>query len=59
VFSLWVLQEHLRAKTLFDTLLHPLMAVLILLTPFVGQTVLLTGILLSALVVIRLVRHLE
>jgi hypothetical protein len=33
--------------------------VLILLTPFTGQAVLLTGILLVILVGVRLVRHLE
>ncbi len=59
VFCLWILQEHPRVDNLFDTVLHPVTAALILLTPFVGQAVLLTGILLSALVVIRLVRHLE
>jgi F0F1-type ATP synthase assembly protein I len=59
VFSLWVLQEHRRAKNLIDTLLNPITALLILLTPFTGQTVLLTGILLALLVGIRLVRHLE
>jgi low temperature requirement protein LtrA len=59
VFSLWVLQEHRRADNLIDTLLNPVTAVLILLTPFTGQTVLLTGILLALLVGIRLVRHLE
>jgi low temperature requirement protein LtrA len=59
VLVLWILQEHPRANNLFDTLLHPVMAVLILVTPFTGQAVLLTGILLSILVVIRLVRHLD
>jgi hypothetical protein len=59
VLSLWVLQERVVAKNLFDTLVHPITAVLILLTPFTNQPVLLTGILLALLVTIRLVRHLE
>jgi len=59
VVSLWVLREHPLATTLFDRLVFPVTAVLILLTPFTGQAMLLTGILLAILVVIRLVRHLE
>jgi low temperature requirement protein LtrA len=59
VFCLWVLQAQPLAKNAFDTLVHPVTAVLILLTTFTGQAVLLTGILLTILVVIRLVRHLE
>ncbi|MBC7809698.1 MAG: low temperature requirement protein A [Burkholderiales bacterium] len=59
VFSLWILQEHPRANNAIDTLLNPVTAFLILLTPFTGQPVLLTGILLAALVIIRLVRHLD
>ena len=59
VLSLWILQEHSLADNKFDTLLHPVTAILILLTPFTGQAVPLTGALLLILVVIRLVRHLE
>jgi low temperature requirement protein LtrA len=59
VFCIWVLQEQPRSKTLFDTLVHPVTAVLILLTPFTGNVVLFTGLLLAGLVVIRLIRHLE
>lgn len=59
VLSLWVLQERVLSRHIFDTLVHPVTAVLILLTPFTGQTVLLTGILLALLVAIRLVRHME
>lgn len=59
VFSLWVLQEHSRADKVVDTILHPITAVLILLTPFTGQAVIVTGILLVALVGTRLVRHLD
>jgi low temperature requirement protein LtrA len=59
VLSVWLLQERPRAKHWIDTLVHPLVAALILLTPATGQAVLLTGILLVALVVIRLIRHLE
>jgi F0F1-type ATP synthase assembly protein I len=59
VFSLWILQEQPRAKNAIDTLVHPVTAVLILMTPFTEQAVPLTGILLAILVAIRLVRHLE
>jgi low temperature requirement protein LtrA len=59
VITLWALQEHMRVENRFDTLLHPVTALLILLTPFTGNAVLLTGILLSILVIIRLIRHLE
>jgi low temperature requirement protein LtrA len=59
VLSLWILQEHSREKNWFDRLVHPVMAGLILLAPFMGQAVLLTGILLAVLVGIRQVRHLE
>jgi low temperature requirement protein LtrA len=59
VFSLWILQEHSMSETWFDRLLHPVTAILVLLTPFTGQAVPLTGVLLLILVVIRLVRHLE
>jgi low temperature requirement protein LtrA len=59
VFSLWILHEHPGANNLIDKLLHPIIVVLILLTPFMGQAVLLSGILLVFLVAVRLVRHLE
>lgn len=59
VFSLWLLHEQPRAKNAFDRWLHPVIVVLILLTPLTGQAVLLTGILLLILITIRLVRHLE
>jgi low temperature requirement protein LtrA len=59
VLSLWVIHEHPRDDNLIDKLLHPLIVILILLTPFTGQAVILTGILLVILVVIRLIRHLE
>lgn len=59
VLCLWVLHEQPRVNSAIDRLLHPVIVTLILLTPFTGQAVLLTGILLIALVAIRLVRHLE
>ena len=59
VLSLWALQDHINEKTWFDKLLNPVAAVLILLTPFVGNAVLLTGIVLAVLVALRLIRHLE
>jgi low temperature requirement protein LtrA len=58
VISLWVLHQHTRAENPLDLLAHPVTAVLILLTPFTGQPVLLTGVLLASLVAVRLVRHL-
>ena len=57
VLSLWILQEHSRKENLIDLLMHPVVAVLILLTPFVGQSVLLIGILLAILVALRVMRH--
>jgi len=59
VLCLWILQEHRRANNMIDSLLNPVAAVLILLTPFTGQPVLFTGILLAVLVALRLIRHLE
>lgn len=59
VVSIWILQEHPLAKNKIDALVHPLTAVLVLLTPFTEQPVLFTGLLLTGLVVVRLVRHLE
>jgi low temperature requirement protein LtrA len=59
VLSLWILQEHPRTTWWFDRLLHPAAAILMLLTPLTEQPVLFTGILLAALVTIRLARHLE
>jgi low temperature requirement protein LtrA len=58
VISLWVLHEHPRSEHLVDALAHLVTAALILLTPFTGQAVLLCGILMAALVTVRLVRHL-
>ncbi len=57
VISLWVLQEHPRAKQMIDIVLYPVAAVLILLTPFIGHPVLLTGILLALLVAMGVIRH--
>ena len=59
VLSLWILQEHSRDKNVINTLLHPIAAILILLTSFTEQTVILTGILLVILVAVRFIRHLE
>ncbi len=59
VISVWVLQEHPRSKNPVDVLVHPITALLILLTPFTGQTVFLSGALLVALVIVRVVRHLD
>ena len=59
VLTMWVLHEHPRAENLLDRYVHPVFVFLILLTPFTGQAVILTGVLLVTLVIIRLIRHLE
>ena len=55
LLSLWVLHERPRATSLVEASLAPATVLLILLTPFTGQPVLLTGLLLSALLAIKLV----
>ena len=56
--SRWALHERPRATSLLEASLAPLTVLLILPTPFSGQAVLLTGLLLSALLTIKLVgRH--
>jgi low temperature requirement protein LtrA len=57
VIALWILQEQPHARHVIDKLLYPVATVLILLTPFTGQSVLMIGILLALLVVIGVVRH--
>jgi len=58
LLSLWALHERSRAANLVEMSLAPVTVLLILLTPFSGQPVLLTGLLLSALLAIKLVgRH--
>ncbi|MBI1279446.1 MAG: low temperature requirement protein A [Anaerolineaceae bacterium] len=59
VLSLWILQEHPRGKNIVNMLLHPICAVLIVLTSFTNQTVILTGVILVILVVVRFIRRLE
>jgi len=54
LFSLWLLQERDQVPRLSPTYLFPLVVLLILLTPFTGQAVLLTGLLLVALLAIKL-----
>jgi len=51
--GLWALHQQPRTKSFSHPVLFPLAAVLILLTPLSGQAVLLTGLLLTALVVIK------
>jgi low temperature requirement protein LtrA len=55
LLSLWALHERPRAASLIEASLAPVTALLILLTPFSSQPVLLTGLLLSALLAIKLV----
>jgi low temperature requirement protein LtrA len=55
LLSLWALHERPRAASWLEASLAPLTVLLILLTPFAGQPVLLTGLLLSALLAIKLV----
>jgi low temperature requirement protein LtrA len=58
LLSLWALHERPRATSRLEASLAPATVLLILLTPFSGQPVLLTGLLLSALLAIKLVgRH--
>ena len=58
LLSLWALHERPRATSLVEASLAPATGLLILLTPFSGQPVLLTGLLLSTLLAIKLVgRH--
>jgi hypothetical protein len=52
---LWALHERPRAISWLEASLAPLAVLLIMLTPFSGQPVLLTGLLLSALLTIKLV----
>jgi low temperature requirement protein LtrA len=54
LLSLWALHERPRATSLVEASLAPLTVLLILLTPFSGQPVLLTGVLLCALLAIKL-----
>jgi len=55
LLSLWVLHERPRATSLAEASLAPVTVLLILLTPFSGQPVLLTGLLLSTLLAIKLI----
>jgi low temperature requirement protein LtrA len=62
LLSLWTLQILPHADRWLDKALYPVFALLILLTTFLDQPVLLTGILLAALLAIRLVkdqRHIQ
>lgn len=55
--ALWFLHPRARGQGLISSLLLPLAALLILLTSFTGQAVLLTGLLLSGLLAIKLIRQ--
>lgn len=57
LLSLWTLMILPHARRLRDKALYPLFALLILLTPLTGQAVLLSGLLLAALLAIRLVTN--
>jgi len=57
LMGLWALHQRPRATSLAQASLPPLVALLVVLTPFTGQAVLLTGLLLTALLVIKLVRR--
>jgi low temperature requirement protein LtrA len=57
LLSLWALHERPRAASTLEASLAPMVTLLILLTPWSGQPVLLTGLLLSALLAIKLVRR--
>jgi len=53
--GLWALHQQPHLRSYHHPLLFPLSALLILLTPLSGQAVLLTGLLLTALVVIKMI----
>jgi hypothetical protein len=55
LLSLWALHERPRAASLLEASLAPVTVLLILLTPFSGQPVLLIGLLLAGLLAIKLV----
>jgi low temperature requirement protein LtrA len=53
--GLWVLHYRPRGANRAQAILPPVVALLVLATPFTGQAVLLTGLLLTALLVVKLV----
>jgi low temperature requirement protein LtrA len=53
LFTVWALHQHPSTKNFSYPILFPLVSVLILLTPLSGQAVLLTGLLLTVLVIIK------
>ncbi|MEO7911872.1 MAG: low temperature requirement protein A [Roseiflexaceae bacterium] len=57
LLSLWALHARPRATSMTEASHAPITVLLILLTPFSNQPVLLTGLLLSALLAIKLVRR--
>lgn len=59
VLCLWLLHDRSQTIKLFDKWLHPVVVLLILLSPLTGNTVLVSGSLLVLLVAIRLKHHLE
>jgi low temperature requirement protein LtrA len=57
LLGLWILHVRLREKVTVETGLTPIVVVLVLLTPWTGEAVLLTGLLLAGLLAIKLVRR--
>ncbi len=55
LLSLWLLQENPRAERWYEKAAFPICAVLVLLTPLTDQAVLLTGLLMAALLVVKLI----
>ncbi len=55
LISLWILQERPRAARWYEKAAFPLCALLVLLTPLTGQAVLLTGLLMAALLAVKLI----
>lgn len=55
LMGLWAIHTRPRVNTWFQILLFPVMTLLILLTPFTGKAVLMTGLLLAALLTIKLI----
>ncbi len=57
LLSLWVVHVRLRETASPATGLTPIVALFVLLTPWTGQAVLLTGVLLASLLAVKLVRR--
>ena len=55
LISLWILQERPRAERWYEKAAFPICAVLVLLTPLIEQSVFLIGLLMVALLAVKLI----